>query len=177
MPKVETIEKGEASDEVKAIFDEIEAAFGMVPNLFKTSAHFPPLLKANWEKVKGVMMQGALSRKAKEAIAVIVSNDNSCDYCVAAHTAALKMLNVTEEEIIFILNEEFDAAEISKKEAALIRLAREANINPNAIPGSIFNDLKIEGASSGEIVEALGVMEIFTGFNKFLDALEVSIDF
>ena len=176
MPKIETIEKEEATDEVKAIYDDIEAAFGMVPNLFKTSAHFPPLLKANWEKVKGIMMGGSLSRKVKESIAVIISNDNSCDYCVAAHTAVLKMLNVTEEEIISILNEEFEEVGISRKEAALIRLARESNLNPNAIPGSIFNDLKLEAASNDEIVEALGVMEIFTGFNKFLDALEVSID-
>lgn len=28
-----------------------------------------------------------------------------------------------------------------------------------------------------EIVEALGVMELFTSFNKFLDSLKVEIDF
>ncbi|PJB30954.1 MAG: peroxidase, partial [Deltaproteobacteria bacterium CG_4_9_14_3_um_filter_65_9] len=28
-----------------------------------------------------------------------------------------------------------------------------------------------------EIVEALGVMELFTAFNKFLDSLEVALDF
>jgi hypothetical protein len=27
----------------------------MVPNLFKTYAHHPPLLRANWSKVKAVM--------------------------------------------------------------------------------------------------------------------------
>jgi hypothetical protein len=28
-----------------------------------------------------------------------------------------------------------------------------------------------------EIVEALGVMELFTAFNKFLDSLNVEVDF
>ncbi len=28
-----------------------------------------------------------------------------------------------------------------------------------------------------EIVEALGVMELFTSFNKFLDSLKVEVDF
>lgn len=177
MSKIEIVEKDGACEEVQKVYDEIEEAFGMVPNLFKTSAHFPPLLKANWEKVKAVMMGGTMSRKSKEVIAVLVSNDNSCDYCVAAHTAILKMLNLTEEEIGLILNDELEKAGIEGKEAALVRLARAANVNPNAIPGTIFNTLKIEGVSDAEIVEALGVMETFTAFNKFLDALEVAIDF
>ena len=177
MPKIEPIGKEAANDEVKAVYEDIEAAFGMVPNLFKTSAHYPPLLKANWEKVKGVMMGGLIPRKAKEAMAVLVSNDNGCDYCVAAHTAILRMLDVSEEEIALILNDELEEAGIGKKEAALVRLAVAANANPNAIPGSIFNELRLEGASDAEIVEALGVMETFAGFNRFLDALEVAIDF
>jgi len=177
MPKIETIEKGAAGADVKEIYDNIESAFGMVPNLFKTSAHYPPLLKANWEKVKAVMMTGAMSRKSKEAIAVLVSSDNGCDYCVGAHRAMLKMLGVAEEEILFILNDELEKAGIEGKEAPLVRLARAANINPHAIPGTIFKDLKLEGATDAEVVEALGVMEAFTSFNKFLDALEVAIDF
>lgn len=177
MPKIETIEKDIASAEVKEIYGNIEAAFGMVPNLFKTAAHYPPLLKANWKKVEAVMMGGTVPRKAKEAIAVLVSNDNGCDYCVGAHTAMLKMLGVTEKEIGFILNDELEKAGIEGKEAALVRLARAANSNPHAIPGTIFNDLKLEGATDTDMVEVLGVMETFTGFNKFLDALEVAIDF
>jgi len=37
--------------------------------------------------------------------------------------------------------------------------------------------LRDAGATDGEIVEALGVMEVFTSFNKFLDSLQVDIDF
>jgi alkylhydroperoxidase family enzyme len=37
--------------------------------------------------------------------------------------------------------------------------------------------LRQVGASDAEIVEALGVMEVFTSFNKFLDSLQVDIDF
>jgi uncharacterized peroxidase-related enzyme len=177
MPKIDTIETDAANAEVKAVYDEIEAAFGMVPNLFKTAAHYPPLLKANWEKMKAVMVEGTIPRKAKEVIAVLVSSDNDCDYCVAAHTAMLKMLGVTEEEIGFILNDKLEEARVEGRDAALVRLARAANSNPHAIPGTIFNDLKLAGATNAEIVEALGVMETFTAFNKFVDALEVAKDF
>lgn len=71
----------------------------MVPNLFKTYAHHPPLLQANWNKVKAVMMEGSLTRKVKQTIAVLVSRDNSCSYCVAAPTGALRSIGVTDDEI------------------------------------------------------------------------------
>ncbi len=77
MSRISVVEKNESAGDVKEILTEIEGAFGMVPNLFKTYSHFPPLLKTNWEKVKALMMQGKLSRKTKEAIAVLVSKDNA----------------------------------------------------------------------------------------------------
>ena len=99
MPRVNATDPAQVPSDVKAIFTEIEDAFGMVPNLFKTAAHFPPLLNANWEKVKAVMMGGTLSRKLKETIAVLVSRDNACAYCVEAHTGALKAIGISDEEV------------------------------------------------------------------------------
>lgn len=161
---------------VSAIFQEIEGAFGRVPNLFSTYAHHPPLLAANWNKVKAVMMEGTLSRKAKETIAVLVSRDNSCSYCVAAHTGALRAIGVKDEEIAAI-EEDLDKADFSGKEKALINFARKANSEPLRIPDDDFAALRGTGATDAEIVEALGVMELFTSFNKFLDSLEVAVDF
>lgn len=161
---------------VAAIFQEIEGAFGRVPNLFKTYAHHPPLLQANWNKVKAVMMEGSLSQKVKQTIAVLVSRDNSCSYCVAAHTAALRAIGVTDDEISAI-EEDPDKAEFTAKEKALIRFARKANREPLRIPAEEFGALRGTGATDAEIVEALGVMELFTAFNKFLDSLEVALDF
>ena len=162
--------------EAQKIFIEIEDAFGMVPNLFKTYAHFPPLLKANWNKVKAVMMQGSLSRKTKEAIALLVSKDNGCAYCVAAHTAALKSIGVTGKEID-IIEGEIEKSMFTEKERSLITFVRKANKDPNKITDEEFEELRKKGATDSEIVEALGVMELFTSFNKFLDSLHVEIDF
>lgn len=176
MHRVKPMEKIEAPERVKTVFKEIEAAFGMIPNLFKTSAHFPPLLESNWEKVKAVMMGGSLSRKTKETIAVLVSSDNSCDYCVDAHTAALKSIGVDDSELQTIMKE-MDQSNFSAKEKGLIRFPRKANKEPLAITDAEFADLRSVGATDPEIIEALGVMEVFTAFNKFLDSLSVETDF
>jgi len=176
MVRISILEKDETSKDVQEIYAEIEDAFGKIPNLFKTYAHFPPLLKANWNKVKEIMMQGNLRRKTKEAIALLVSKDNSCAYCVAAHTAALKSIGITEKEINIIENE-IEKSMFTEKEQELITFARKANKDPNGITDKEFGKLKKAGASDSEIVEVLGVMEIFTAFNKFLDSLNVEIDF
>ncbi len=176
MARIATLKAASVPEEAKPVFQEIERAFGMVPNLFATYAHHPALLEANWNKVKAVMMQGGLSRKVKETIAVLVSRDNSCAYCVAAHTAALKSVGVSDEEVRNI-KEDIEQADFNAKEQALIRFARKANREPLAITGEEFHSLRETGATDAEIIEALGVMEVFTSFNKFLDSLQVEIDF
>ena len=176
MARMTMVEAKGVSGEVEAIFREIEGAFGMVPNLFRTYAHHLPLLRANWNKVKAVMTEGVLSPKVKQTIAVLVSRDNGCAYCVAAHTGALKAIGVPDEEIRAI-ETDLERAEFSVKEKALIGFARKANSAPLRIDDAEFEALRSAGATDAEIVEALGVMELFTAFNKFLDSLQVEIDF
>lgn len=176
MSRIDTKKPVEVPEEVQVIFSEIEGAFGMVPNLFKTYAHHLPLLRANWNKVKAVMMEGTLSPKVKQTIAVLVSRDNGCAYCVAAHTGALKAIGISEEEIT-VIEQNIEKADFSEKEMALIGFARRANSSPLRIADDEFDSLQSAGATDAEIVEALGVMELFTAFNKFLDSLQVDIDF
>ena len=176
MPRIPIQSEQEVSEETKGLFAEIEASFGMVPNLFRTYAHHPPLLRANWEKVKAVMGEGSLSQKAKQAIAVLVSKDNGCAYCVAAHTGALRSMGISDNEIAAI-EESLERADFSDKERALIAFARQANASPLRISDEVFEEVQRAGATNFEIIEALGVMELFTAFNKFLDSLQVEIDF
>ena len=81
MSRIEPIKSEELSEETRAILAEIEGAFGRVPNLFKTYTHFPPLLEANWNKIKAVMQQeGKLDPLTREIIAVAVSAVMGCEY-------------------------------------------------------------------------------------------------
>lgn len=172
MSRIHTLEVQDVSEEVAGILKEIDQAFGRIPHLFSTYAHHPPLLEANWDKVKRVMMEGDLARKTKEAIALLVSQDNGCNYCVAAHTGALKMIGVSDEEIQRI-SSQLDDADFTTAERALIRFARKANSDPHKVSDDEFQALKATGVTDAQIIEALGVMEVFAAFNKFLDVLQV----
>ncbi len=174
MARIPIVEPVSAESQVEEIFTEIKAAFGRVPNLFKTYAHHPPLLDANWNKVKRVMVGGVLARKVKESIAVLISKDNSCRYCIAAHEGALQSIGIDPEEISLI-ETDLDQADFTPKEKALIKLARKANSMPLQVTDEDVAAAHTAGATDAEIVEALGVMELFTAFNKFLDTLQVDL--
>ena len=174
MSRISTVDPALVDSQVKELFAEINETFGRIPNLFKTYAHHPPLLEANWYKVKRVMMEGVLPRKVKESIAVLVSQDNSCSYCIAAHEGALQSIGISSAEIK-IIETDLDRADFTPKEKALIKFARKANSAPLQTTDDDIGVARSAGATDAEIVEALGVMEVFTAFNKFLDTLQVEL--
>lgn len=126
MSAVSLIEEQHASEEVAAIYSDIRKTFGMpfVPNLFKAIAHNPAYLRSSWERVKVTMGPGLIDRKTKEMIAIAVSAANGCDYCVKAHTAALRSM----------------------------------------------------GGTDAFLVELMAVVDVFSGFNKMLEGLQVAPD-
>lgn len=176
MPRLKTLDKNEVPETVRETFAEIEAGFGSVPNLFKTYAHYPPLLQANWEKMKATMETGNLPAKLKQTIALLVSQDNTTEYCIQAHSQILLNMGVSETELQMIRDSTLKQVGFSDKEIALIELMRKVNRDANNIPDSDFNAVKESGISDSELVEAYGVMETFIGFNKFLDSLQVEIE-
>jgi AhpD family alkylhydroperoxidase len=93
------IEYEEASDEVRAVYDEIMAArkVDRVNNFWKALAHDPVTLRRTWASVQEVMRPGALDALTKELLYVAVSATNGCEYCIASHTAAARGKGMTEE--------------------------------------------------------------------------------
>ena len=45
------------------------------------------------------------------------------------------------------------------------------------IPKELIENISQQGISDAKLIEALGVMETFVAFNKFLDTLDVAIDY
>ena len=53
----------------------------------------------------------------------------------------------------------------------------KSTLAPLTITDQEFQELKELGLSDSEIVEMQGVMELFTGYNKFVASLAIAIDF
>ena len=93
------IEYAEASPEVRTVFDDIMRSRNIpdVNNFWKVLANHPPTLKRTWTSLKEVMEPGALDPLTKEMLYLAVSIAQSCEYCIASHTAAARKRGMTDE--------------------------------------------------------------------------------
>lgn len=100
MPKL--LSEDEATGKARTIYDEIKSRFGMVPNFFQAQAAVDPdWLELNWNRQKKIMLaDGALDRKTKELIALVVSLVNRCQYCSSAHEAMALAAGASEQEVL-----------------------------------------------------------------------------
>ncbi len=92
------IEYSDASEEVRAVYDDIMATrkTDWINNFWKALAHDPATLRRTWESVKEIMAPGALDVLTKEMIYFAVSATNQCGYCIASHTAAARKAGMTD---------------------------------------------------------------------------------
>jgi AhpD family alkylhydroperoxidase len=99
MALVSPIEYDAASDEVRAVYDDIMATRKVpsVNNFWKVLAHDPANLARVWQHVKSVMADGALDPLVKEMLYIAVSVTNNCEYCIHSHTAAARARGMTDE--------------------------------------------------------------------------------
>ena len=98
MPTFPLIEYGDASPEVRAVYDDIMATrkTDWINNFWKALAHDPATLRRTWESIKQIMAPGALDPLTKEMIYVAVSATNQCGYCIASHTASARKAGMTD---------------------------------------------------------------------------------
>jgi alkylhydroperoxidase family enzyme len=78
MPRVVPLSDAQAPAAAKNLFDGIQAKFGMVPNIFRTMGHAPPVLQATLA-LDGAIQQG-LDPKLRELAYLKTSQLNRCNY-------------------------------------------------------------------------------------------------
>ena len=99
MPIGKFVEYEDASEEVRAVYDDIMATrkVDWINNFWKALAQDPATLKRTWESIKQVMAPGALDPLTKEMIYVAVSVTNGCEYCINSHMAGARAKGMTDE--------------------------------------------------------------------------------
>lgn len=97
---MQPIEYADASEEVRAVYDDIMQARGAsdVNNFWKWVAHDPRTLRRTWESLKEVMGPGALDPLTKEMIYLAVSITHGCEYCIASHATAARRKGMSDAQ-------------------------------------------------------------------------------
>jgi alkylhydroperoxidase family enzyme len=80
MPRISRLDRSQVSPEVASIFDHFMKVRGNVPNMFRTVAHRPELLKTMIAHFRAVMETGTVPTRLKELLFVRTSQINRCEY-------------------------------------------------------------------------------------------------
>lgn len=108
-----------------------------------------------------------LSYDIKEAIALLISKENSCKMCVGVHKGIAKMLGLSEERIEQIL-QGIDSIDTDEKEKALLRFCVRASQKDNyKMQREEIDALKALGYSDVQILEAVAI----TGYFNYINTL------
>ncbi len=172
MSRINTVTQETANAEQKGLLDAIQSKLGMVPNFLAVLANSPDAL-AGFLGLHQIAEAGQLDPQTRERIALVVAQENSCEYCVSAHTAIGRKAGLTGAEI------DANRAGTSQdvRAAAAVTFAKALNEHNGEITQAEFNDIRAAGYSDAEIVEIITHVGMNILTNLIGKASQVDIDF
>jgi uncharacterized peroxidase-related enzyme len=162
--------RDQVSPSSQALFDHLHKALGFVPNLYATVAYSPNGLE------RYLAYQNAktsLNNKEKEAVNLVVSEVNGCQYCLSAHTVLGKMNGFSEEETLRLRAGHATDAKLS----ALVALAQEVTANKGHVSPATLSNFFAAGYDKGNLVDVILQVSDKVAMNYLHNLTEVPIDF
>lgn len=85
-----------APDASKPILREARESYGMIPNLYGVLAEEPAAIQA-YAALNAALADSGLSPAEQQVAILATSIENGCTYCVAAHSAIVKMQDLFDD--------------------------------------------------------------------------------
>ncbi len=168
MAYIDLVEFEEMSPAIQEKARPILEKTGKLGDIFKLLATDEKIYFATDKMVQSYLLDETyLGYDIKEAIALLVSKENSCKMCVDVHKGIAKMLGLSEAQIEKIL-EGIEAMEADEKVKALLRFCLKASGKENyKITKEEIDTLKAMGWSDKELIEAVAI----TGYFNYINTL------
>jgi uncharacterized peroxidase-related enzyme len=163
--------RDDVTPENQALFDNLKKALGFVPNLYATFAYSPTAL-GTYLALQNA--KSSLKPKEREAINLVVSQVNDCEYCLAAHTALGKMLGFTDAQILEIRR---GRASFDPKLDGLVRFVREVAEKRGHVSATTTDAFLAAGWSQANLVDAIMVVGDKTISNYLHGTTKIPVDF
>ncbi|MFE4258735.1 GNAT family N-acetyltransferase [Streptomyces sp. NPDC056883] len=168
-----TVEPEIATGDTAALFTATHQALGVIPNLARVMANSPAVLKGYLGVVTTLSTEGTLPAQMRESIALLVAQENGCDYCLSVHafrgtrTAGLSAAEAT-------------GARRGKADdpwaAAVLELAASAVRDRGTVADEQLTAARSAGLSDGQIVEVIAHVALNVFTNYLATAARIEVD-
>jgi uncharacterized peroxidase-related enzyme len=165
-------ERSELPEKVQALFAKAEEKLGLIPNVFKVFALAPEHF-LRWFAYYDYLMrseESALSRAEREMIALVVSSENRCEYCLASHGAYYRELT-GDSLAADLLTHNYRRAALSPRERAMCDFAVKLTRDSYTMSEADLAPLREVGLSDEAIFELAQVAAMFNFTNRLANAL------
>jgi uncharacterized peroxidase-related enzyme len=167
------LRNAELSPAMQAYFDKCTEKLGFVPNVLKAYAFDMPKLEAFVAMYNDLMLApSGLTKLEREMIAVAVSSQNRCYYCLAAHGAAVRSLS--DDPVLgelMVMN--YRAARLDRRQRAMLDFAVKLTVEPWAVEEPDRAALRDAGFSDRDIWDIAAVAGFFNMSNRVASATDM----
>jgi AhpD family alkylhydroperoxidase len=169
MPRFELIDPDHSERPAAELLAEYSARGGTPGPMTRAMANAPALLRG-YIDLNRAMKRSHLDRRITERISLAIHEWLSCDYCIAAHTAAAQKLGLSDRDIR--LARQGTATEPGV--AATIAFALQVLSSPADIADGDVEELRGHGYSDEQIAEvvALVALQLMTGAFNLVAGIE-----
>lgn len=173
MNRLPLIEAHAAQPAAAKLLNGVQAALGVTPNMTKALANSPAALRA-WAEFNGSVGNGVLSGDIRERIALLVAQENGCDYCLSAHTyLATNVAGVSADEASQARSGKSD----DPRAAAALALASAIVRTKGDVDDSDLSGARTAGLTDEEIAEVVANVALNYFTNVLNRLAHTDIDF
>ena len=158
--------------DVQRAFKKLKSGLGRLPALYAVMGYSPAALEG-FMAFDEALSHGVFTRKEREAVAIIVSEVNDCQYCLAWHTAEALKIGLTKDEIKSI---RLDTVK-DRKLNAIVKLARSMVESRGHPEESLQLRFYMAGFQESGAVELAGLVSLRIFTNYLYTLTPVAIDF
>jgi len=167
----EGIKDGE--EQVKNYLEIVQQKLGFIPNVLAAFAKFPKQFEGFTKLYNALMLgESGLTKLEREMIAVTVSSENHCFYCLVAHGSAVRELS-NDPQLGERIAANFRSAELPKKQEELLNFTKKLTKDPSEICENDRKKLRNVGYKDRDIWDISAIVGLFNMTNRLASATEM----
>ena len=163
----------DGEDQVKNYLEIVQQKLGFIPNVLAAFAKFPKQFEGFTKLYNALMLgESGLTKLEREMIAVTVSSENHCFYCLVAHGSAVRELS-NDPQLGERIAANFRSAELPKKQEELLNFTKKLTKDSSEIGENDRKKLRDVGYTDRDIWDISAIVGLFNMTNRLASATEM----
>ncbi|MCZ4284234.1 MULTISPECIES: peroxidase-related enzyme [Marinobacter] len=153
-------------EDTQKYFQICQEKLGMIPNVLTAYSQNLKQLEGFTRLYNELMLgEGELSKLEREMVAVVVSSENKCFYCLVAHGAAVRVLSgdpVLGEHMVM----NYRSAKLDKRQRAMLDFTSHLTRSPATVTEEHTQALRDAGLSDSAIWDLSNLIGFYNMSNR-----------